>query len=864
MLSVARLRPSSVIRGYYERAARTDADWAAWTGTPVSEWVGGARVALGCEGPVGPGELTRVLLGSHPMSGRVLRRTAPGRTVVRVHRDPRTGQTATRQDAVRPVAGFDLVFSAPKSISLMLAIAVEEARGIAAAHRTAWRDALAFLESHACVVRRAGMSVTAAGYIGAAYAHYTNRDGDPHLHTHVVVANQTLALDDPTRWRALDGIPILVGWRRAARAIYEARLRHELTTRFGVAWHRLPGGGIELAAIGRDACVAASRRSAAVREHADRHRVTTAHGARVASHAARPPRRDFMCAERREAWQDQAAEYGLDDGVRREIFGVGRRPTSWPDPEPDPDLLGARGLTATAQTFTHADLVVAIADAALDGAISTQIWARAELTAALAIVTRLAEPRTGRPVRYTTDEILRVESTVIRRAEAGRGRARDRATPEDIASAIAFGPRALSDEQIEAAEHAAAPSDRIACIVGRAGSGKTTALAAAAQALWASGVPVTGSAPSAQAAHVLEQATGVPSATMHALCARWEAGTAVPAGCIIVDEASMADSRTLGRLLAATEHRARVVLVGDDRQLPAVGPGGVFAELVARLGAVALVANHRQSAAWEREALVLLRTGRTDDALARWDAHDRVHTGPDPVGRCAAAWWRERSGASGAESVMLAYRRHDVADLNARAVTVLEAAGLRGKRLGTGHATFAVGDCIRCRINDPGTGLRNGLRGRIAAVDTTRGTITLDAADGIRVEVPRDYHRAGGLEHAWALTGHSAQGVTVDRAFVLAPGPGAHAEWGYVALSRARDAVHLFLDDGPDADAVAELAISLRTRAARPPAVIELCALRERTPERAPGPDTSSPHGDARERAYHHKAALTRALIVER
>ena len=171
-----------------------------------------------------------------------------------------------------------------------------------------------------------------------------------------------------------------------------------------------------------------------------------------------------------------------------------------------------------------------------------------------------------------------MRSSPARPSSSGRPRragaaADDRAAPEHLADILALG--ATSPEcraAAGAAEYAAAPDDRIACIVGSAGSGKTTALAAAAQALWASGIPVTGCAPSAQAAHVLQQATGIPSLTLHALCARWEAGTTAPAGCVIVDEASMADSRTLARLVATTEGRARVVLIGDDHQLPAVGP----------------------------------------------------------------------------------------------------------------------------------------------------------------------------------------------------------------------------------------------------------------------------------------------------
>ncbi len=864
MLSIARLRPSSAMRGYYERAAGQDADWAAWTRTPASEWTGQVRAALGREGVVAPGELTRLLLGVDPSTGRNLRRVAPVRTLTRTRRDRATGSAVARQASARPVAGFDLVFSAPKSISLMFAIATDRAAEIAAAHRVAWHDALAFLEVHACVVRRAGGGVTAAGYVGAAYAHYANRDGDPHLHTHVVIANQTLAVDDPTRWRALDAIPLLVGWRRAARAIYEARLRYELTARFGVGWQRLPGGGIELRVVGRRTISATSRRAAAVREHADRHGVTTAYGARVAGRATRPPRRAFACDERRAAWLRRAAELGLDDGIRRDLFGAGRSPVSWPGKDPDPQLLGERGLTATSQTFTHAELIAAVADSARDGATSAGVWARAERMAALEAVTRVGVQRLGRPSRYTTEEILGLEAMVIRRAEAGRGMAGDRAAPEDLAGVLAFGGLGLSREQLRAAEHAAAPDDRIACIVGRAGSGKTTALAAAARALWASGIPVTGCAPSAQAAHVLQQATGMPSVTLHALCARWQAGIAAPAGCIVVDEASMADTRTLERLLALTERRARVVLVGDDRQLPAVGPGGLFAELAARLGAVELVANHRQAADWERHALALLRRGDSHVALELWLAHGRIHADVDPVGACAGAWWRDRLRSGDADTAMLAYRRHDVAALNQAAAAALEAAGLRGPRVGAGQATYAVGDCIRCRINDPRAGLRNGMRGHIGAVDNQRGTITLDADDGTRIEIPRDYRLAGGVDHGWALTGHAAQGLTVARAFVVAPEPGAHAEWGYVALSRAREAVHLFVGDEPDSDPLVELAQSLRTAAARPPAITQ--AAEAPSPNlrvtRRPGPAGRGP--DVPERPSHHKTALTRDIALGR
>ena len=124
----------------------------------------------------------------------------------------------------------------------------------------------------------------------------------------------------------------------------------------------------------------------------------------------------------------------------------------------------------------------------------------------------------------------------------------------------------------------------------------------------------------------------MPSATLHALCARWEAGIAAPAGCVIVDEASMADTRTLARLVALTERRARLVLVGDDRQLP----GGRVRAGCSRSSSRAWVPSAGDQppaggAAGNATRSALLRDGRSDAALALWRSHDRIHTAADPV-----------------------------------------------------------------------------------------------------------------------------------------------------------------------------------------------------------------------------------------
>jgi ATP-dependent exoDNAse (exonuclease V) alpha subunit len=94
---------------------------------------------------------------------------------------------------------------------------------------------------------------------------------------------------------------------------------------------------------------------------------------------------------------------------------------------------------------------------------------------------------------------------------------------------------------------------------------------------------------------------------------------------LVVDEAGMLGSRKLARLLEHAESaRAKVVLVGDDRQLAAIDAGGGFCALRLRLGASELTENRRQQQAWEREALELVRSGLVEEAVAAYQAHDRV------------------------------------------------------------------------------------------------------------------------------------------------------------------------------------------------------------------------------------------------
>ena len=268
---------------------------------------------------------------------------------------------------------------------------------------------------------------------------------------------------------------------------------------------------------------------------------------------------------------------------------------------------------------------------------------------------------------------------------------------------------------------------------------------------------------------------------------------------VVVDEASMIGTRKLARLLDhADTAGAKVVLVGDHYQLPEIDAGGAFAGLAARLSASQLLENRRQVEPWERSTLAQLRAGDADVAFASYQGHQRVlsprrrRSTPRTVGRRLVD--RPRRGF---ESFMLAGRNTDVDDLNGRARDRVAAAGVIGRdQLDVGGRKFAVGDEILTTRNDYRLGVLNGTRATITDIDPSAGTIYA-RGDAREVVLPWEYIAAGHVAHAYALTFHKAQGMTVHSAFVLADDT-LDRPRAYTGLSRGTHHNALYITDPPD------------------------------------------------------------------
>ncbi len=218
-----------------------------------------------------------------------------------------------------------------------------------------------------------------------------------------------------------------------------------------------------------------------------------------------------------------------------------------------------------------------------------------------------------------------------------------------------------------------------------------------------------------------------------------------------------------------------------------------------------LTENRRQAHSWERAALDELRAGDVTAGVDAYAAAGRITTYPDGEAQRDAlvrAWWDASRTGDPAQTVLLAHRRDHVTDLNHRARQLLRTEGLLGGPVVYGAdeqdnpRCFATGDLVVVRRNDHRHGLVNGQRGRVTAVDPPTGGLQIDVG-GQRRTLTRAHLLAGVLDHGYALTVHQAQGLTVDRAFLLGD-TGLYREAGYVGLSRARHRSELHLSDARD------------------------------------------------------------------
>ncbi|WP_308190958.1 MobF family relaxase [Pseudonocardia terrae] len=774
------------------------------------------------------------------------------------------------RSARQAVAFYDVTFSAPKSVTV-LGVAFERAENDArragnfqaaqawGAHRRAVEDAvlagarasidyLADVAGYARVGHHgggAGRWTDAHEWVVAQFLQHDSRDRDPQLHVHQAVLNRVPCADGS--WRAIDGRAIH-DHRGAAGAIGERVMEAHLTRTLGVRFATRPDGRArEIVGVRREVLELFSTRRRAVtakttelvrafsdrfgREPSNLERTRVAQQATLLTRAGKSHRGETV-AQRLDRWEAEtrtlvagglaqvahdvldlgqqagpAEPWSVDDVVERALAAVAERRQSWSRS----DL--TRAISDALPGHLHLDptqvreLLDGLTDIAIDRAVRLNVE---EETAGLPQELVRADGRSvyAKPgaARYTTHGQIAAERE-LRKAAVVRGApalAVDEARA--VVSRFAESGRELGADQAAAVVGVLSSGARVEVLSAAAGTGKSFTVAALADAWTATGRRVIGLAPSQIAAQVLAE-EGLPAHNI----ARWLTSTPlVQAGdLVVVDEAGMATTADLARIHQhVADAGGKLLLVGDPRQLAAVGPGGALSDLGERGLRYELAEVRRFTHPWEATASLQLRDGNPA-ALDAYQRHGRIRDGGarEQTETAARRAWLADTLA-GRESLLLVGSNEAAARLSAELRAELVALGRvaeHGVELTAQGTVAGVGDLVQARRNawhllghDGNT--RAPINRQTYRVTATRDDGGLQVTDptGVTLSLPRGYV-AEHLTLAYAATVHAAQGRTVDTAHAVL-GPGTDTAALYVALTRGRhhNTAHVITRPAPE------------------------------------------------------------------
>ncbi|WP_312723464.1 MobF family relaxase [Stutzerimonas nitrititolerans] len=672
-----------------------------------------------------------------------------------------------------------------------------------------------------------GVDRYAGKAMAASYLHFTNRNQEPHLHVHIEIPNACLTPDG--EWRPLDGGELYKRQGEFA-ALFDCYLAHALGRDLPQLYKHfeadLERNGLRVAGISRETVLEFSTRRMEILKALDEMGASGADSARGAAKRTREGKKERDSDELRAEWREQLQN--LHQELQRG------------------DLTAETKLFAEQLVFRNASV---FGEHALDRAAAQLAILHGGEPAIPAIKAGLIRqlgvielPQEGRHREFTTETYRQLEAELLAYAHAAqRPEARFTIKPLDTEMAIARieceKGYAMRDEQ-RAVVRFCTSGARFRIIQGAAGTGKSVSLAALREAYESAGNRVIGLAPSGAAAAELQNSAGIQARTIHSLLMRLENDNAQyreklrPSDVIICDEAGLADLRTLHKLAGYCDAAgAKLILVGDGRQLEAVGSASSLDMLTEEVGCAELAQIARQKDPADRAISQAWFEGPAEqggpDALDMMKARGLLKmpaegTKDKPLDLMMRdALQAHSEGTDWQEILLLADRNQSVRSLNNKIrdhrfeIGELDKAQQIRIPVETGRGDYAdldlvPGDRIMLRKNQKldGEPVYNGDRAtltRIERVHTgtddngepiydTRITACLDRT---KKEVSWNLSDYAAIDHAYAMTVHKSQGLTVDRAFYLVS-DSTDRRLAYVAFTRSRYACAFYTANDQD------------------------------------------------------------------
>lgn len=741
LASVSALSSAGQAASYYEAD-----DYYAEGGVAPSEWFGEAAQALGLSGEVGREQFAELLEGK--VAGEQL--------------------GTTRDGKIEHRPGWDITLSAPKSVSIMAEVAGD--KRLIAAHGAAVKVVLTHVEKHMAATRiRDGGEVrreTTGNLAIATFRHATSRAQDPQLHTHAVIINATQ--DKGGTWRSLEP-RAFYQLQKEIGAIYRQELAHGVAE---LGYRIEPGKDamFEIAGVPDKVIDALSQRTAAIdarlAERGTSREEASAAEKQIAALDTREAKTHVDHRALRADWRATADALGFNQASRDGLIAEARGRARDLDAS-SPELLARQAVAFAAAKLSEREAVFAASRLAREaGDFAFGKVAHYAISAAIAaaeergeLVTRTFLDRRGAEFSgFTTPQAIETERTMLRLETAGRGMAEPLASPVTAARTVARAARqstragyAWTEDQKRATAELLTSRDRVAAVQGYAGTAKTTTvLATYAREAQRRGLAITALAPTASAAMVLGDALGTRADTVARHLLAPEARLAGKVAVWIVDEASLLSAHDMAKLMASADKAgARLVLVGDVKQLGSVAAGAAFAQLQeAGMATAKLAEIVRQTNANTREAVMASIEGHAGKALAALERGGGKVIEADTPDERLAAMARQYTAMTPAERArtlviepsragrdkLTGMIREHLAARGELAAETLRFAALETKGLTRAEAreaaSYAIGDVIRFTRDYAAKDVRRGEALTISAVDPERGRIALDARDG--------------------------------------------------------------------------------------------------------------------------------------
>jgi conjugative relaxase-like TrwC/TraI family protein len=727
-------------------------------------------------------------------------------------------------------AAYDLTFSAPKSVSIASEMSPELRADMVKAHHEAVTETLRDIEKQEIgtrITKNGETQWTQTGKMAAAkFDHNVSREGDMQMHTHAVVMNMT---EHEGKSYSIDGHRLFENQK-----IYGQEYRNLLATKLQDLGYRVEvtdpeKGFFELTDIREDVRQHFSKRREQIKAELQKNGESGAQAAQRANLKTRKVKEHIDIEKKRIEWRQDLEKL-------KQALPEKNSNTAWQN-QTDKTAAFKRAISQLAKenfAWTEKSMEQAVmANGCKEGMTRQDVAKLLKQSKLVAL-----KPKTNSKLAasaekyYTTKENIRIEKKIVDDVVLNKGKMRaiqPNIVKKTLAEVSHKNGWNLGKEQQMVVNHIASSTDQFIAVRGLAGTGKTFALNAAREVLEVNGYQVKGMSATGEAADELAADANIKecSTIHHSLnAAERKAGNSIAGEDYanksswnfegmkpdakdtvwFVDEASLTDNNLFSNIQKmAKASAAKIVFIGDDRQMPPVSAGNAYANLVQRgqIATVELSDIRRQKEPGLLKAVEEAVKGETKVSLDT--ISENIKEIPTRLKRLNAVTkaYTSLSPAEQAETLVLTARNKDRIEINNRIRKQLVQKGqvASGQRFDVQYGKdnilqeryFAQGDKVVFLQNDMKLGVKNGTKGRVTKINGNNITAAISGSKSVTINIKNYNH----IDHGYCVTAHKSQGVTVKRAIVHMSSKDRQLNSRnsyYVDISRAKQHVQLFCD----------------------------------------------------------------------